>query len=84
MDGRSLGILAMDLGAGRKSKDDRLDLGAGIRVHKNVGDAVKAGDVLFSVHAKPSIAIREAAFRGTVAIRPEPAPTHAWLLDEIS
>ena len=84
MDGRALGILAMDCGAGRKSREDRLDLGAGIRVHRNVGDFVKAGDVLFSVHARPGLAIPESDFRGTVDIWPGAVVPHPWLLDVIS
>jgi pyrimidine-nucleoside phosphorylase len=84
MDGRNLGILAMELGAGRKSRQDALDLGAGIRVHRNVGDAVAAGDVLFSVHARPGLAIPEAAYRGTVEIQPGAVNVSPWLLDVVS
>jgi thymidine phosphorylase len=83
MDGRALGILAMDLGAGRRFREDRLDLGAGLRVHRSVGDPVRAGDVLFSVHARPGLAVPEAAFRETVDIRLEPAAAQPWLLDVI-
>jgi pyrimidine-nucleoside phosphorylase len=84
MDGRALGILAMDLGAGRKSREDKLDLGAGIRVHRNVGDAVKRGDLLFSVHARPGLVVQDSAFRATVEIRPDSVPAYPWLLDVIS
>jgi pyrimidine-nucleoside phosphorylase len=84
MDGRALGILAMDLGAGRKSREDRLDLGAGIRVHRTVGDSLQAGDLLFSIHAKPGLAIDTAAFLATVDVRPEAAGASPWLLEEIS
>jgi pyrimidine-nucleoside phosphorylase len=83
MDGRAMGILAMELGAGRKSREDQLDLGAGIRVHKQVGDRIQQGDVLLSVHAKPGLAISEAAFRATMDIRSEPAVVKPWLLDVI-
>ena len=83
MDSRALGILAMELGAGRKSKDDVLDLGAGIRVRRTVGEAVKTGDVLFSVHAKAGRTLSEDAFRAAVDLRPEPATPQPWLLDVI-
>ena len=83
MDGRALGILAMDLGAGRRSRQDQLDLGAGIRLHRNVGDSVQAGETIFSVHARPGLAIPAAAFRAAVDIRPEPAAERPWLLDVI-
>jgi pyrimidine-nucleoside phosphorylase len=83
MDSRALGILAMELGAGRRSKDDRLDLGAGIRVHRNVGDAVRAGDPLFSVYARVGLPVQAAAFLATTEILPEPASVQPWLLEEI-
>jgi len=83
MDGRALGILAMDLGAGRRFKEDRLDLGAGIRLHRGLGDPVRAGDILFSVHARPGLAVPAEAFMGAVDIRVEPAVPRPWLLDVI-
>ena len=42
MDSRALGLLAMELGAGRRHKDDVLDRGVGLRVHGRVGQAVEA------------------------------------------
>ena len=36
----------MILGAGRETKDDILDLSAGIVLEKKVGDYVKEGDIL--------------------------------------
>lgn len=84
MDGRALGILAMELGAGRKSREDRLDLGAGIRVHRNVGEVVKMGDLLFSVHAKPGLVVPGSSYLAAVDIWPGSAPACPWLLDEIS
>jgi pyrimidine-nucleoside phosphorylase len=84
LDGRSLGLLAMELGAGRKSRQDQLDLGAGIRVHRQVGDPVQVGDPLFSVHARPELVIPEAAFRGTAEIRPGACEIQPWLLEVIA
>lgn len=46
-----IGLSAMYLGAGRKTKDDKLDYSAGISLLKNVGDYVKVGDdLLFLNH----------------------------------
>jgi len=84
LDGRALGILAMDLGAGRQSREAKLDLGAGIRVHRTVGDPVQAGDLLFSVHARKGLAVPIEAFRSTVAIGSGPAVPLPWLLDCVS
>jgi pyrimidine-nucleoside phosphorylase len=49
IDSRALGILAMELGAGRRSKDDVLDLGVGIKVKAQVGDRVEAGQELLTL-----------------------------------
>ena len=38
------------LGAGREKKTDELDLSVGIVMKKRVGDAVKKGDVLCTLH----------------------------------
>lgn len=42
----SIGLSAMKLGAGRKTKEDELDYSAGISLKKQMGDFVKEGDVL--------------------------------------
>ncbi|WP_212567446.1 hypothetical protein, partial [Escherichia coli] len=41
-----VGVSAMILGAGRETKDDILDLSAGIILEKKVGDYVNEGEVL--------------------------------------
>ncbi|EGD73009.1 thymidine phosphorylase [Salpingoeca rosetta] len=45
-----LAIAAGNLGAGRKKQDDVLDLGAGIELHVQRGDAVDVGTVWATVH----------------------------------
>lgn len=46
-----LGNAAKLLGAGREKKTDELDLAVGIVMKKRVGDAVKKGEVLCTLHA---------------------------------
>ena len=46
IEAEEVGISAMILGAGRETKDDILDLSAGIVLEKKVGDYVKEGDIL--------------------------------------
>lgn len=46
----TLGRLAMQIGAGRATKDDTIDPGAGIVLNKKTGDHVLAGEVLAWVH----------------------------------
>ncbi|MFD2672832.1 pyrimidine-nucleoside phosphorylase [Marinicrinis sediminis] len=58
MDAESIGIAAMLLGAGRETKEDRIDYAAGISIHKKVGDFVKAGDLLVELHTNREQAAR--------------------------
>ncbi len=46
-----IGRAAMILGAGRQTKDSVIDLAVGIELHKKLGDEVKKGDVLFTIHS---------------------------------
>src|SRR5699024_1361404 len=46
-----LGRAAMLLGAGRRTKDDDIDLAVGLYVHKKIGDCVQQGDTLCTIYA---------------------------------
>ena len=46
-----VGTAAMLLGAGRATKESVIDLAVGIVLHKKVGDQVKLGDSLATIHA---------------------------------
>jgi pyrimidine-nucleoside phosphorylase len=45
-----IGTAAMLLGAGRETKEDIIDYAAGITLLKKVGDEVKEGEVLCTLH----------------------------------
>ncbi|MBK5247477.1 MAG: pyrimidine-nucleoside phosphorylase [Peptostreptococcaceae bacterium] len=47
---RSIGLASQHSGAGRATKEDQIDLSAGIYISKKVGDKVTKGDVLVSVY----------------------------------
>jgi pyrimidine-nucleoside phosphorylase/thymidine phosphorylase len=49
IDAENVGISAMLLGAGRRTKEDKIDYGAGITLRKKIGDPVKKGDVLYTL-----------------------------------
>ena len=49
-DALSVGEASCLLGAGRMEKDDVIDMGAGIRLHKKIGDKVKRGEELFTLY----------------------------------
>ncbi len=41
----------MKLGAGRATKESEIDLAVGIMLNKKVGDSVKKGDSLVTIHS---------------------------------
>lgn len=47
----NVGIAAMLLGAGRKTKEDVIDYTVGVKLHKKVGMAVEKGEPLVTVYA---------------------------------
>lgn len=51
IDAREVGLAALEMGAGRHQKGDPIDHSVGVVVHRKVGDTVKAGDPLFTLHA---------------------------------
>ncbi|HPF19205.1 MAG TPA: pyrimidine-nucleoside phosphorylase, partial [Bacillota bacterium] len=73
------------LGAGRKTKEDEIDLSAGLVLEKKVGDPVKKGDTLAVLFAddpeKLKLGIQEAGEAFAISEnRPEPRPLiHAVL-----
>ena len=52
IDALALGRAALELGAGRLRKEDKIDPGAGLVIHALVGNHVAPGDVLVDVHAR--------------------------------
>ena len=49
-DTEGIGITAMLLGAGRMTKDDKIDFAAGITLKKKIGDPIEVGDTLCILH----------------------------------
>jgi pyrimidine-nucleoside phosphorylase len=83
IDGRALGLLAMELGAGRKDRNDVLDLGVGIRVLAQVGHPVKAGEPLFHVYAKAGSRVDPTPYLATLQISAAPVAPASWLLEAL-
>jgi thymidine phosphorylase len=52
IDALEIGLTALELGAGRERKEDKVDHSAGFVIHMKVGDRVRAGERLVSVHAR--------------------------------
>ena len=51
IDAEKLGIASMLLGGGRAKKEDSIDYGVGVVVHKKVGDFVKIDDIIATIYA---------------------------------
>jgi len=49
IDAKSLGMISMNLGAGRKSQEDSIDYTVGLRLRKHIGDQIKKGEPLIDV-----------------------------------
>ena len=52
IDALEVGLAAIELGAGRIRKEDKVDPGAGFVIVAHVGDRVAVGDPLVTVHAR--------------------------------
>jgi thymidine phosphorylase len=78
IDALEIGLASKSLGAGRDRKDAAIDLAVGIVLHKKVGDAVRVGEPLATVHARTDEGARQvapriaAAFRLTASAEPRP------------
>jgi pyrimidine-nucleoside phosphorylase len=60
---RIVGETAVTLGAGRAKKGDPIDHAVGIVVHRKVGDQLKQGEPLFTIHANGQALFEQARER---------------------
>ena len=60
MDAEKIGLAAMELGAGRKTKESAIDYSAGIILAKKTGDKVCRGDTLATLYSSSEELIGEA------------------------
>ena len=58
---KQVGLASQHAGAGRASKEDGIDMTAGIYLEKKTGDAVKSGDKLAAVYGNDKDKVRAAA-----------------------
>jgi pyrimidine-nucleoside phosphorylase len=73
---RIIGETSVELGAGRSRKEDPIDHGVGIIVHCKVGDHVKVGEPLYTLHARSQEEAGRASLRLLEALtwNSEPVP----------
>ncbi len=61
IEAENVGLVSMHLGGGRATKESDIDLSVGVVLKKKVGDYVKAGESLGSIHASDMKKAEEAA-----------------------
>ena len=61
IEAEKVGLISMHLGGGRATKESDIDLSVGLVLHKKVGDPVKAGESLGTIHAPSYEKAAEAA-----------------------
>lgn len=71
---RNIGLITMDLGAGRRRLDDVIDLAAGLEILVKVGDRVEKGQTIARVHGSTVAAVVTGCAKVQQAIRLDVAP----------
>jgi pyrimidine-nucleoside phosphorylase len=58
MNTYQIGMASLELGAGRRTKEEKIDPKAGIILYKKTGDKVKSGEVFCELHSDSKIKIK--------------------------
>lgn len=63
-----IGVAAMLLGAGRQTKEDTINYGVGLKLHKKIGDTVAVGESLVTIYAdsKEVTEVKERLYKNIV------------------
>jgi pyrimidine-nucleoside phosphorylase len=82
----AVGVAALHLGAGRRTKDDAIDHAVGVVCHAKRGSQVAQGDVLAEVHARDEASGAEGvrAVLAAYALGDEAPREHPILLDVVA
>ena len=90
LDALGVGIAAWRLGAGRERKDSPVEAGAGVMLRKQLGDPVRKGEVLMTLHTDTpermprGLAALAEACEGAGAVEiGETAPSRSIVLDKV-
>ena len=71
---RKMGLIAMELGAGRQQIEDEIDLAAGLEILVKVGDRVEEGQNIARIHGPTRLAVKNASSEVEQAIQISQAP----------
>jgi pyrimidine-nucleoside phosphorylase len=84
LDAGEVGVAAMLLGAGRASVDATIDHGAGVILHRKIGDKVEAGDPLATLYFNDAAGSKEARERvGAAFCTGEQPPAKTNLIHQV-
>ena len=85
MDAESIGIASVILGAGRETKEDTIDMSAGIVLNKKTGDKVMKGDTLATLYScnKKSFASSKDKFLSALEFSENPIEEEPLIFDVI-
>ena len=74
VDNYTMGMFALELGAGRKTKEDKIDPTAGIIFKIKIGDYIKKGDVIAELHtsSKQKVKSIEGNFNNILSFNSKP------------
>ncbi len=77
IDAKKVGLASQRAGAGRATKEDSIDLAAGILFEKKIGDAVKRGEPIAFIYSSDDSKLDEATFELIDALEISDKPVKA-------
>lgn len=83
---KETGLLLIDLGGGRKTKEDKIDPFVGFKFHKKVGDAVQKGESLVTVYCRPGsdVSSFQKMAQGVFRLSSKPVKKTRWVVSRVS
>ena len=86
LDAEGCGLAAVELGAGRETKESSIDPGAGIILMKNKGDRVEKGQPIARLYAQSKALCRrgEERFFQALEVGPQTPQTGSMILDRVA
>ena len=86
LDALSVGLASWRLGAGRARKEDPIQFGAGVTLHAQLGDTVKAGDPLYTLYTDEPARFQRASetIENAYSIEAQAVVARKLILDRIS
>lgn len=86
LDALSVGLASWRLGAGRARKEDPIQSGAVVTLHAQLGDSIKAGDPLYTLHTDEPARFERASetIKNAYSIEAQAVVQRKLVLDRIS